>query len=86
MREPIMRIYDAHRDLHHNMHVCPEADWVGCLISCMERDAVAQALVDSIWRADPEPSSGSVESRQTVAQVSTHYYGDHCYPPHQEMP
>jgi hypothetical protein len=34
----------------------------------------------------PEPSSGSVESRQTVAQVSTHFYGDHCYPPHQEMP
>jgi hypothetical protein len=42
VREPIMRIYDAHRDLHHNMHVCPEAEWVGCLIACMSRDAEPQ--------------------------------------------
>jgi hypothetical protein len=38
-------------------------------------------LPESVYPSTPGAANVALDDR-----VSTHYYGDHCYPPHSEMP
>jgi hypothetical protein len=51
-------VYMAHRDIHHQMHACPEDNWVACLVNAWYLSVSADTVQPTDLNGGPDESAG----------------------------